>query len=715
MNGKDTTAAPVTFQVEGPLGVIQIDNPPVNAISPEVIDGLIAAFEAFESNQELAGLVLECQGRTFVAGADINAFERPDFSAVEYNALLGRMEASSRPIVASLFGTVLGGGLELAMACHARVAAPGTKFGLPEILLGLMPGSLGTQRLPRLVGLDLAAKMIRGGKPIGVEPALAAGLIDAIEADTGKAARELAGSMDTANIRRAAELAVVVSDEGKAVLDGIKAEGESKPHQPAISGIARALDAACNVDFAEGEVVEAEIFRNLVTSRSSRAQRHIFMAERIARKVPGLPESTTVRDVSTVGILGAGTMGSGIAMAFSNAGFETRIVDLNPEAIQRSKDHINDVHDKSVARGRATREMADKCLSNLTWHGQIDAIADCDMIIEAVFEDMDLKCSVAEQLGQICKPGAIIATNTSTLDVDVIAAKTGRPQDVLGMHFFSPAHIMRLLEVVRGRETAPDVLQTAMKIAPKIGKLPVVAGVCYGFIGNRMIESYCREVDLMLLSGATPVQIDSVVESPDYLGMAMGPARMMDMAGVDVGARAILGWIGTEGGPQNPNYRKLIRTLFDAGHYGQKTGEGFYKYEGRKPVQSENSARIAKDIATELAIEQREISDQEIFERLLYPMINEAALILDEGIAYRASDIDAIWTSGYGFPSWQGGPLFMADEIGLAEIVNRLDHYAEALGNDEGHWTVAPLLRELAQNGAKLSTWAKDLKKRERS
>ncbi|MFC6761456.1 3-hydroxyacyl-CoA dehydrogenase [Sulfitobacter porphyrae] len=438
----------------------------------------------------------------------------------------------------------------------------------------------------------------------------------------------------------------------------------------------------------------------------SRALRHLFFAERAARKIPGLGRDTAARNVEKVGVLGVGTMGSGIAMSFANAGFPVRLVETSQEALDRGTGLIARAYASTVKRGLLREEDAQARISAMTGSTDMSDLSDCDLVVEAVFEDMDLKLSVARKLGGICKPGAIIATNTSTLDVDRIAQVTGRASDVLGTHFFSPAHIMRLLEVVRGKDTAPDVLETVMGLARKIGKTAVVSGVCYGFIGNRMAEVYMRESEAMQLEGATPSQIDGVVENPAHLGLAMGPSRMLDMAGVDVGARTVIEWIKGGEGPKDPAYRILCRTMFERGLHGQKTGGGYYRYEGRQAVHSDETEALSRELAQAYGIVRRDsISYEEIFERLLFPMINEAALILEEGIAYRPDDIDVVWTSGYGFPAWRGGPVFMADEIGLDRIVTRMDHYAEALGNAHGYWTVSPLLRRLAEAGKRLSDW----------
>jgi 3-hydroxyacyl-CoA dehydrogenase len=683
---------------------LRIDNPPVNALSTQTVASITAAFDEFEKDQSLVGLVIECAGRTFVAGGDIASFNEPSFSTAPFNTLLARIEASERPVAASLFGTVLGGGLELALACHCRIAHPSTRFGMPEITLGLVPGSLGTQRLPRLIGVKAAASMIVEGKPVASDEASSLGLIDALSDHPGDAAREAvrhaAGS--GAALRRLSQASPPDAAEADQILADLRADAERRPHLPALAAIADCLDAAVRRPFVEGEAVEASVFCRLLASPASRALRHAFFAERTVRRIPDLPEGVRSRDVRRVGVLGAGTMGTGISMAFANANIPVTMVDATEAALARGRAVIDKAYATQVSRGRLSEDEAARRTGLVRGTTQVSELADADLVIEAVFEDMGLKLDVARKLGELCKAGAIIATNTSTLDVNRIAEATGRPQDCLGTHFFSPAHVTRLLEVVRGAQTAPDALQTVVQLASRIGKTAVVSGVCYGFIGNRIAEVYGRENDALQLEGATPEQIDVVAESPEWIGMAMGPSRMLDMAGVDVGARTVIEWIKSGEGPRDPSYRALCRALFESGRHGQKTGEGYYRYEGRTPLPSAGRSALAIELARRHGVSPRaSIPNREIFERLLYPMINEAAEILSEGIAYRPGDIDVVWTAGYGFPAWRGGPVFMADEIGLREVVARLDRYA-AEWND---WRVSPLLRRLAERGERLSDW----------
>ena len=433
---------------------------------------------------------------------------------------------------------------------------------------------------------------------------------------------------------------------------------------------------------------------------------HVKRAEAEAATIPGLTAGIRLRNIGSVGIVGAGTMGGGIAMNFLNAGIPVVIVDTTNEALERGIDRVRGLYEASAARGKLAPEAVGERMGLMQGATDHAAMTDCDLVIEAVFEDMALKKSLCAKLGQLCKPGAIIATNTSTLDVDVLAEATGRPADVVGMHFFSPANVMKLLEIVRGRNTAPDVLATVLALAKTIGKTPVVSGVCYGFIGNRIAEVYMRENEFLQLEGATAAQIDAAIESPARVGMAMGPNRMLDMAGIDVGAKTVIEWQKSGGAPPDPRYRAMCRALFDAGHFGQKTGRGYYRYEGRTPVPSDEAAELARSLAARHGIGRRaEISADEIVERLLYPMINEAAKILEEGIAYRPGDIDVVWTAGYGFPKERGGPVFMADAIGLPLIVDRIRHYGRQCGNAYGYWTASKLLADLAARGKRLSDW----------
>lgn len=698
--------SPVTLSRHGDIALLRIDNPPVNALSPTVVAGLVAAIDAFEADASYKALLVHGEGRTFVAGGDISSFDLPDFTTQPFNGALARIEALGRPVVAALHGTVLGGGLELALACHWRVAHPKTQLGLPEVKLGILPGSLGTQRLPRVVGAELALDMIASGRSIGAAQAFELGLVD----ELSEAAPLQAGIAFTeallargAGPRRISERAVATESLAPDFFERALAEAaRRKPFHPSARNIVLAVQASA-LPFAEGEAAEARLFEELRISPESKAMRHLFFAERLASKIPGLPRDTTLRPVRSVGVLGAGTMGGGIAMNFANAGIPAVLVETSQAALDRGLGIIRANYEASAAKGRLTAQQVEARMALL--RGSLDdaALADCDLVIEAVFENMDLKKQVCARLGAVCKPGAIIATNTSTLDVDVLAEATGRPADVVGMHFFSPANVMRLLEVVRGAKTAPDVLATVMQLARTIQKVAVVSGVCYGFIGNRMAEVYMREAEFLMMEGASPAQIDGAVEA---LGMAMGPCRMLDMAGIDVGAKTVIEYGKAGGLPPDDSYRAVVRRMFELGRFGQKTGAGYYRYEGRKPVDDPETARIAAELAAQHGIARRsDIQPQEIVERLLYPLINEGARILEEGIAYRPGDVDMVWVAGYGFPDHRGGPIHMADAIGLPVIAERLAHYAKTRGNPYGYWGTSPLLASLAAQGKRLSDW----------
>lgn len=697
---------PVSYSRSGRIGVLRIDSPPVNALSPVVIQGLNAALAHFEQDREAVAMVIACAGRTFVAGGDIAAFENPAFSAQPYNCILARIEALDRLVVAALHGTALGGGMELALAAHYRVACRGTQLGFPEVKLGLLPGSLGTQRLPRLIGISRALLMIAAGNGIDAPQALEWGLLDAVvEGDPVEAGVSFAESLLArgAPVRRTGTLTVPVSADDDALLQKALAEAQTKVRfHPSAPAIVEAVQAA-RLPFAQGAAVEARLFEQLRASPQSRALRHLFFALRQAARIPGLAGDVALRPVRAVGVLGAGTMGRGIAMNFLNAGLPVVLVEQKQEALDAGLAAIRQAYEASAAKGRLTTSEVERRMRLVKGSLVDQELASCDLVIEAVFENMDLKKQVCARLGLLCKPGAIIATNTSTLDVNVLAQATGRPADVVGMHFFSPAQVMKLLEVVRGAETEPDALATVLQLARTIGKVAVVSGVCYGFIGNRMAEVYMREAEFLILEGATPAQVDAAVED---LGMAMGPCRMLDMAGIDVGAKTVIEYGRAGGLPPDPSYRALVRRLFEQGHFGQKTGAGYYRYEGRRNLPNPEVDEVARDLAATHAITRRtEIDRDEIVERLLYPLINEAAKILEEGIAFRPGDIDVVWTSGYGFPDHHGGPIFMADEIGLARIVARLAHYAQTRGDRFGYWTVSPLLKSLAEQGRRLSDW----------
>jgi len=700
----DSRVAPPVVSVtrNGAIAVVTIDRPPVNALNAAVRQGLLDAFDALSRDRSVAGVVLACAGRTFVAGAEISEFGSEAFSQADPNDVHAAIESLDIPVVCAIHGTALGGGLELALACHYRVATSTAKVGLPEVTLGLLPGGGGTQRLARLIGPAEALDVMLAGTPISADAAVKKGLLDAIVEDdlagglisaaeryvseliATRAPLNLASSRDI----RAADVPANLFADTRAVL-ARKSRGAFAPER-----IVDCVQAAMKMPFDEGLAYERKLFVECMNSPQSAALRHGFFAEREAGKIPNMAKDVNLRRIKKVGIVGAGTMGGGIAMNFLNAGIPVVLLELKPEALERGLGLIRKNYEASASKGKMTQEQVENRMR--LCRGSLDYADfwDCDLVIEAVFENMDVKKAVMAQLGAVCKPGAMLATNTSTLDVDVLAAASGRPADVVGMHFFSPANVMRLLEVVRGRDTAPDVLATVLALARTIKKVAVVSGVCFGFIGNRMLEPYLRECEFLLLEGATPTQIDRVIES---FGMAMGPCRMIDMAGVDVAAKVVLERRSEGTLPADPSYRVACQKLFELGRFGQKTGAGYYKYDGRTPVHDPAVDAIMAELAAQYGIVRRsEISDQEIFERCLYPLINEGARILEEGIAYRAGDIDIVWLNGYGFPALKGGPMHAANVIGLEQIEGCLDHYATQRGNAHGYWSVARLLSDLA-------------------
>ncbi len=696
----------VTLSSQDGIGVLCIDAPPVNALSRAIVDDLRAALRDFDGQPALQALVLCAAGRTFVAGADAREFSDPGFRHESFGLLMNALEALDRPVVAALHGTVLGGGLELALACHARVARAGTRLGLPEVLLGVLPGAGGTQRLPRLVPAELALDLMLTGRPLGAEAAREAGLVNEVVPEDGDVrasaialARRLAAS--GAAPRRTRDLPVRAPASPETITKALEEARTHRAAYPAPQRIVQCVDAAVRLPFDQGLAVESRLFDECRRSPESAALRHLFFAQREAARIPGLPADARARPVRRVGVVGSGTMGGGIAMNFANAGIPTRVVDSSPEALERGMARIRANYEATAAKGRLTTAQVQERMAQLEPSLQLADVGDCDLVIEAVFENMDIKRQVCAELGRICKPGAVIGSNTSTLDIDALAEASGRPGDFLGLHFFSPANVMKLLEVVRGTRTGPDVLATAMQLAKVIGKVAVVSGVCYGFIGNRMLESYLREADFLLMEGATPAQIDRAIEAQ---GLAMGPCRMLDMAGTDVAGK-IVQERGKAGAlPADPAYRAVVVRLLESGRHGQKTGSGYYRYEGRAPKPDPAFEAMCVELAARHGIARRsDIGDEEIVQRCLYPLINEGARIVEEGIAYRASDVDVVWTQGYGFPDHRGGPLFMADQIGLARLRDALDRCARERGDRFGYWSVSPLLCRLADEGGRLS------------
>ncbi|MBV8688338.1 MAG: enoyl-CoA hydratase/isomerase family protein, partial [Alphaproteobacteria bacterium] len=648
--------SPITTHRHGDVLIVTSNNPPVNALGHAVREGLVAAIGEADADEAVKAVVIVCQGQTFFAGADISEFGTPKaMTPPVLPQVVDIIENCTKPVVAAIHGTAFGGGLEVALASHYRVAVRSAKLGVPEVKLGLLPGAGGTQRLPRAAGVEKALEMAATGNPIGAEEAYEIGLIDRlIEGDLEQHAVAYAEEVrDVRPIPRTSERQDRIEGTDPSVFDSFrKANARKFRGFDAPEYNVRAIEAAVARPYAEGVQEERRLFMELMSGTQARAQQYFFFAERQAAKIDGLPEGTKPRDVRKVGVIGAGTMGGGISMNFLSAGVPVTIVEMQQEALDRGTGVMRKNYQASAAKGRMTAEQVEGAMGLLTPTLRLEDLADCDLIIEAVFENMDVKKDIFGKLDKIAKPGAILASNTSYLDIDEIAASTSRPQDVLGLHFFSPANVMKLLEVVRGAKTAPDVLATAMALARKIRKVAVVAGVCYGFIGNRMLMPRQVQAQRLLLEGATPEQIDRVhVE----FGMPMGPFQMADLAGVDIG------W------HRDPNRIESIRDKLCAlGRWGQKKQAGFYDYdEKRRPTPSPIVAEVIEEFRQKEGIEKRDISDQEIVERTLYTMVNEGAKILEEGIAQRASDIDVVWVYGYGWPVYRGGPMFWADTVGL--------------------------------------------------
>ncbi|MBY8827460.1 3-hydroxyacyl-CoA dehydrogenase NAD-binding domain-containing protein [Hephaestia mangrovi] len=673
--------SPITTHRDGNVLVIVSNNPPVNALGAAVRQGLEAAVKQGVEDDSIHAMVIRCDGRTFFAGADITEFGKP-MQEPALPTLVDMIEAADKPVIAAIHGTALGGGCEVALGCHYRIAVSSAKLGFPEVKLGLLPGAGGTQRAPRLAGVALALEMCAKGDPIPAKKALDAGLIDtlagedSLEADAIKFARDCLHKP----LPRASQKTAKPDPEAVEAFKKANARRFRGFDAPA-ANIACVVKAT-EVPYEEGVQFERAEFMKLMMGVQSAAQRHIFFAERKAQKIDGIADDIKLRDVKKVGVIGAGTMGGGISMNFLSAGIPVTIVEMQQEALDRGTGVIRKNYEATAAKGRIKPEQVESAMGLLTPTLKLDDLADCDLIIEAVYENMDVKKDIFTKLDALAKPGAILASNTSYLDINEIASVTKRPEDVLGMHFFSPANVMKLLEVVRGDKTADDVLATVMALAKKIRKVAVVAGVCHGFIGNRMLMPRQVEAMKLLMEGATPEQIDKV--HVDF-GMPMGPFQMSDLAGVDIG------W------HRDPTRIESIRDALAAEkRWGQKTKAGFYDYDDkRNPSPSPRVAEIIEDFRKKTGTPQHEVTTEEIVERTLYPMVNEGALILAEGKAQRASDIDVVWIYGYGWPVYRGGPMFWADTEGLKKIVGGLEKH---------DFKVAPLLREKADKGERFTS-----------
>ncbi len=681
----------IELSVADGIAVILADNPPVNALGHAVRQGLFEAVRRAIADDAVQGIVLGCKGRTFFAGADITEFGKP-LQQPGLQEVIAEFEVSPKPVVAAIFGTALGGGLEIALGCHFRVAAADARMGLPEVKLGLLPGAGGTQRLPRLIGPEKAVGMIVAGTPIPAKVALADGIIDAIVAEPVAGAvefakRVLAEGQPLVKARDREDKIQITRANPAAFDAAAKAATKKLLGVEAPAACVQAVRNSFTLPFDDGLNAERCLFMKLVTGDQSRAQRHIFFAEREAAKVPDMPAGVKAAAIKKAVVIGGGTMGGGIAMCFANAGVPVSIVETTAEFLQKGLARIKQTYAVSVERGALTQEAMDKRLALIAGTTDWNVVADTDIVIEAVFEEIGLKKEIFGKLDRLAKPGTLLASNTSTLDVDAIANATSRPGDVVGMHFFSPANVMKLLEIVRSKHSSFESIATAVAAGKLLGKIPVVVGNCDGFVGNRMLARRTTECERLLQEGAKPQDVDAVVQK---FGFPMGPYAMGDLAGLDVGWRIRKGR-----GVTAP----VSDALCEMGRFGQKTGRGYYIYENgsRVPVPDPDVEALAAKKAEELGVKRRNISEQEIFERMFYPMINEAARILEEGIAVRASDVDVVWAYGYGWPVWQGGPCFYGDLVGAKTICAALEHYA-ALTGDAG-LKPAKLLQELADHG----------------
>lgn len=697
----------VRYELIDNIGVITIDNPPVNALSQTLRQGLLEVVTAAQKDASEA-LVLLCAGRTFIAGADITEFGKPPQSP-SLAEVLAALENSRKLIVAAMHGTALGGGFETALACHYRCAVPTARVGLPEVKLGLLPGAGGTQRVTRLAGVKAALEIITNGNPLTAAEAAELNLLDEVLPDERLREGAIAYAHDLvesgALLKRVRDISIDPGRLEPGFFDNYRRRlAERARGQIAPDRIVTAVEAAVTLPMDHGLIRERDLFLELLHSPQSRAMRHIFFAEREAAKIRDLPADTPVRDIRHVAVVGGGTMGGGIAMCFANAGIPVILLEISSEALERGLGSIRRNYAASMQKGKMSEAEMQQRLALITGSADYADLVQVDLVIEAVFENPDIKKEVFRRLDAVCKPGAILATNTSYQNIDEIAAVTARPQDVLGMHFFSPANVMKLLEVVRGARTSPEVLATAMQVGRRIGKICALSRVCYGFIGNRMLTGYARQAHMLLLDGATPAQVDAVAEE---FGMAMGPLAVSDLAGLDIAYKARQAREAA-GEVLDPVTHCVASALVEMGRLGQKSGAGYYRYDSQtRARQSDPQVEaLIREHAARLGIAQREIGREEILARLFYPLINEGARILEEGIAQRPSDIDIVYVYGYAFPAAKGGPMFHADELGLKTVHEGILRFARELG--ETYWQPAPLLAQLAASGSSFAQWDAD-------
>ena len=683
----------VSYENMQGVAVVTVDNPPVNALSQGVRQGLLEGVNKALADDAVQAIVIHCAGRTFIAGADITEFASGP-AEPSLRDMLELMDGAGKPVIAAIHGTALGGGLETALCCHYRVAAPGARLGLPEVKLGLLPGAGGTQRLPRVVGVEKALQMVTSGLPIGAAEALEAGLVDEIVA--GDLLQEALAFGHQIVARGAALPRIRDRDdrlqearEDPAVFEQFrrsiarKSRGFLAPEYNI-----RCIEAAVSQTFDEGMKTEARLFTELMQGPQAAAQQYFFFAERQAARIPDIPRDTPELPIARVGVIGAGTMGGGIAMNMVNVGIPVTLVETSQEALERGLGVIRRNYDNTARKGRLSEADVVQRMGLINGSLQLQELAQCDLVIEAVFENMEVKKDIFTRLDAIVKPGAILASNTSALDLNEIASATARPESVIGLHFFSPANVMKLLEVVRGDATAREVIKTCMGFARRIDKVPVLVGVCHGFVGNRILFARQTQAQQLALEGAPPHQVDRVLYE---FGFPMGAFQMSDLAGLDIGWNA-----------ETSRGETIRDRLCEAGRRGQKTGAGYYDYdENRKPTPAPLVAELYTEFAARAGITQRDIADQEILERCLLPMINEGAKILEEGIAIRASDIDVVYVYGYGWPVYRGGPMYYANSLGLDTVLARLRHYWQQSGDD--FWRPSRLLEELAEKGGRFS------------
>jgi 3-hydroxyacyl-CoA dehydrogenase len=689
------------------VAVITVDNPPVNALSPGVPEGIISALNRAAEDPEVQSVVVTGGGRTFIAGADINELQKAAEgrgTGPDLHSLLAQIEDCSKPVVMAIHGTCLGGGLEVAMAAHYRVAAPDASLGAPEVNLGIIPGAEGTQRLPRIVGVAAAVDLCVSGKPVKAPQALAMGLVDRlIEGDLVEGAEAFAREAaarggEHRKTRERGERLGTPPENAPIFAAGREQARKTRRNQTAPLLVVEAIEAATTLPFEEGCKKERELVAQCLAGTQAPAMIHAFFAERGVAKIPGITKDTPVHPIRKVGIIGAGTMGGGIAMACANAGIPVRIKEVEQSALERGMATVRKNYAGSVAKGRFSQEVMDQRMALITPQLTYDGFGEADLIIEAAFESMALKKQIYSEIDKIARPDCVLATNTSTLDIDEIAACTSRPQMVIGLHFFSPAHVMRLVEIVRGRATSPDVIATALTVAKRLGKVGVVVGNCRGFVGNRMMFPYMREAQFLVEEGATPAQVDKALTD---FGMAMGIFAVDDLGGIDLNWRVQQEYRHLE----KPGLRRplVLDQLYEMGRWGQKRGAGWYRYgEDRKPVPDPEVEMLIERTARAAGIERRSINEEEIVERCIYAMINEGARILEEGYAVRAADIDVIYLNGYGFPSYLGGPMWYADTAGLKKIYDRILDFRSRHGE---FWDPAPLLEQLARRGETFASW----------